>query len=83
MDKKLNARSRWLLISFIALILFIAISLSVSQCSETVVERAPITEEEYLTLADELEANVGEGKNKKHYYVSSYLEEWGFPAFEV
>ena len=83
MNKNLKMRNRWLPILAIALILFIATSLSLSRCSDTQIEREPVTEEEYLTLADLLDANVDEGKNKKYYYVSSYLEDWGFPAFDI
>lgn len=83
MEKNSNTNSRKLLYSLITLVCVLTLILTLCQCSNTLSVREPITEEEYITLADELQNSVDANCNKKYYYVSDYLLYWNFPAFDV
>ena len=72
------------LLNLVALLLLVSTLLTLSSCSLfTASVEDPITEEEYLTLAETLRDNVSADCNEKYYYVSSYLDYWDFPAFEI
>ena len=72
------------LLNLIALLLLISTLLTLSSCSFSATStEEPITEEEYLTLAERLRDNVSAECSEKYYYVSSYLDYWDFPAFEI
>ena len=83
MEKNSNINSKKLLSTLIALICILTVIFALCQCSSTLSERSTITEEEYITLADELQDSVDAKCNKRYYYVSDYLQYWSFPAFEV
>ena len=70
-------------LALVALLLLLATLLSLCSCTISETPHEPITEDEFSTLAADLEERVASGCTQKYYYVSSYLEYWGFPAFDV
>ena len=83
MKKFFDTKGKRLLLSVAALLLLLTVILFLYRCSPNLFERETLTEEEYIALADRLTNNIEAECNNKFYYVSSYLEYWDFPSFEV
>ena len=65
----------------LALFVLLSVPLSLGSCLR--VSEHKITEAEYQTIVEDLSAKVDAGCNIRHSYVASYLDYWGFPAFNT
>ena len=81
---KIISKNQKALALLLALLLIISSALSLTSCfDDGTSDDGTVTEEEFATLSQTLRANVDAGCTKKFSYVSSYLDYWGFPEFNV